>query len=89
MELNTPSKAGEFQLISDEAIANRILDKILENEYAVVGMDTEAALEMSRFGILCLIQVKKIFLYKLKFFFGKYRYAIMTKFIFSTWSKCA
>lgn len=89
MELNTPSKAGEFQLISDEAIANRILDKILENEYAVVGMDTEAALEMSRFGILCLIQVKKNILYKLKFFFGKYRFAIMTKFIFSIWSKCA
>ena len=61
MELNSPNKAGEFQLISDEAIANRILDKILENEYAVVGMDTEAALEMSRFGILCLIQVRKIF----------------------------
>ena len=30
MELNSPNKAGEFQLISDEAIANRILDKILE-----------------------------------------------------------
>lgn len=59
MELNTPKKTGEFQVISDEAIANRILDKILENEYAVVGMDTEAALEMSRFGILCLIQVNK------------------------------
>ena len=62
MELNTPSKVGEFHLISDEAFANRILDKILENEYAVVGMDTEAALEMSRFGILCLIQVKKYFI---------------------------
>ena len=60
MELNTQTKSGEFQLISDEAIANRILDKILENEYAIVGMDTEAALEMSRFGILCLIQVKNI-----------------------------
>ena len=59
MELNSPNKAGEFQLISDEAIANRILDKILENEYAVIGMDTEADLEMSRFGILCLIQVNK------------------------------
>lgn len=59
MELNTPKKTGEFQVISDEAIANRILDKILENEYAVVGMDTEAALEMSRFGILCLIQVNQ------------------------------
>ena len=59
MELNTPKKTGEFQLISDEAIANRILDKILENEYAIVGMDTEAALEMSSFGILCLIQVNE------------------------------
>ena len=58
MELNTPNKSGEFKLITDECIANRILDKILENEYAVVGVDTEAALEMSRFGILCLIQVK-------------------------------
>jgi ribonuclease D len=59
MELNAPKEEGEFQLISDETIANRILDKILENEYAVIGMDTEAALEMSRFGILCLIQVNK------------------------------
>ena len=63
MESNTPKKTGEFQLIVEEAMANRILDKILENEYAVVGMDTEAALEMSRFGILCLIQVKKYFFY--------------------------
>ena len=59
MELNAPKEEGEFQLISDETIANRILDKILENEYAVIGMDTEAALEMSRFGILSLIQVNK------------------------------
>ena len=59
MELNAPKEEGEFQLISDETIANRILDKILENEYAVIGMDTEADLEMSRFGILCLIQVNK------------------------------
>ena len=59
MELNAAKEEGEFQLISDETIANRILDKILENEYAVIGMDTEAALEMSRFGILCLIQVNK------------------------------
>ena len=64
MEPNTPKRIGEFQVITDEAIANRILEKILENEYAVVGMDTEAALEMSRFGILCLIQVRNIFLYK-------------------------
>jgi len=61
MELNTPKKVGEFQVVIEEPIANRILEKILENEYAVVGMDTEAALEMSRFGILCLIQVNIFF----------------------------
>jgi len=60
MELNTPKKNGEFLLITEENIANQIIDKILENEYAVIGMDTEAAVEMSRFGILCLIQVIKI-----------------------------
>lgn len=80
MELNTPKKTGEFQVISDEAIANRILDKILENEYAVVGMDTEAALEMSRFGILCLIQVNKIFNKKYK-----YSFLTMIRCIYSTW----
>jgi ribonuclease D len=58
MELNTEN--GEFSLITEENEANQILDKILENEYAVIGMDTEAAVEMSRFGILCLIQVIKI-----------------------------
>ena len=59
MELNTPKQAREFHVISEEVEANRILSKILENEYAVVGIDTEAALEMSRFGILCLMQVNK------------------------------
>ena len=59
MEFNTPKKNGEFVLITEENIANQIIDKILENEYAVIGMDTEAAVEMSRFGILCLIQVIK------------------------------
>ena len=58
MDLNNPKKYGEFPVITEEHIANQILDKILENEYAVIGMDTEAAVEMSRFGILCLIQVK-------------------------------
>ena len=58
MELKSPKKNDEFPVITDENIANQIIDKILENEYAVIGMDTEAAVEMSRFGILCLIQVK-------------------------------
>ena len=60
MELKAPKKNGEYLLITEENIANQIIDKILENEYAVIGMDTEAAVEMSRFGILCLIQVIKI-----------------------------
>ena len=60
MELNTPKKNGEFRVITNEHDANQIIDKILENEYAVIGMDTEAAVEMSRFGILCLIQVKNL-----------------------------
>ena len=58
MDLINPKQYGEFPVITEEHIANQILDKILENEYAVIGMDTEAAVEMSRFGILCLIQVK-------------------------------
>ena len=58
MDPNIPKKNAEFPVITDEHAANKIIDKILENEYAVIGMDTEAAVEMSRFGILCLIQVK-------------------------------
>lgn len=46
-----------FPIIADESKANEILDKILQNKKAVIGIDTEAALEMSRFGILCLLQV--------------------------------
>lgn len=64
MEHNSPliriggdSPPRLFTVIESEAEANKILDKILENEYAVVGVDTEAAVEMSRFGILCLLQV--------------------------------
>ena len=52
-----------FPIISDESKANEILIEILKDKNAVIGIDTEAALEMSRFGILCLLQVKFIFLY--------------------------
>ena len=62
MESNIPYINGEFPVITDENAANKIIDKILENEYAVIGMDTEASVEMSRFGILCLIQVNKYYL---------------------------
>ena len=50
-------KSLSYPVISDEEAANQILNKILQNNHAVVGMDTEAAVEMSRFGILCLLQV--------------------------------
>jgi ribonuclease D len=52
-------KSLSYPVISDEEAANQILNKILQNNQAVVGMDTEAAVEMSRFGILCLLQVIK------------------------------
>jgi len=48
-----------FPVITDVKKANELLDNILQNEYAVIGLDTEAAVEMSRFGILCLLQVNK------------------------------
>jgi ribonuclease D len=50
-------KSLAFPLITDINSANKILEDILQNEHAVIGLDTEAAVEMSRFGILCLSQV--------------------------------
>ena len=52
-------KSLSYPVTSDEEAANQIINKILQNNHAVVGMDTEAAVEMSRFGILCLLQVTK------------------------------
>ena len=52
-------KDSSFPVITDVKKANELLDNILQNEYAVIGLDTEAAVEMSRFGILCLLQVNK------------------------------
>ena len=49
----------QFPIITESKKANEILEKILQCEYAVIGIDIEAAVEMSRFGILCLIQVNK------------------------------
>ena len=82
MESNIPYKNGEFPVITDENAANKIIDKILENEYAVIGMDTEASVEMSRFGILCLIQVNNYFI--IIYFFIKCSCHITNKFIFLT-----
>ena len=51
----------EFPIITDSNIANKILDNILKKNFVVIGIDIEAAVEMSRFGILCLLQVKIFF----------------------------
>lgn len=51
------TKTIQFPVISSSKEANVILVKILSNEIAVIGVDIEAAVEMSRFGILCLLQV--------------------------------
>lgn len=44
-------------IIESDLKANFVIDEILADKGCVVGVDVEAALEMSRFGILCLIQV--------------------------------
>ena len=49
----------QFPIITESEKGNEILEKILQSEYAVIGIDIEAAVEMSRFGLLCLIQVNK------------------------------
>jgi hypothetical protein len=49
----------KYKVITKETEANFILSTILKDKNAVIGVDIEAAVEMSRFGILCLIQVNK------------------------------
>ena len=46
-----------YQLITNETDANIILQEIINDKGCVLGVDIEAAVEMSRFGILCLLQV--------------------------------
>jgi len=47
-------------LIDKAEDLDNIVEKILKDENAVIGVDCEAAIEMSRFGKLCLIQVTKL-----------------------------
>ena len=54
-------KSLSFPIIADDEKANKILDNILQNKHAIIGLDTEAAVEMSRFGILCLLQVNNFY----------------------------
>lgn len=51
-------KDQNYFLIDTEEEANKILLDILNDKGCIVGIDIEAAVEMSRFGILCLLQVK-------------------------------
>lgn len=50
----------QFPVITTSQQGNQILMEILSNDMAVIGVDIEAAVEMSRFGILCLLQVNKV-----------------------------
>jgi len=63
-----------YFLINTEEEANKILLEILKDKGCILGIDIEAAVEMSRFGILCLLQVKFIY---------KERFAIINKYLFS------
>jgi hypothetical protein len=47
----------KIKLITKTYEANNILQTILKDKGCVIGIDIEAAVEMSRFGILCLLQV--------------------------------
>lgn len=67
------SQSNCFLIDTDEE-ANKILGEIINNKGCIIGIDIEAAVEMSRFGILCLLQVK---------FISKRRYVIIIKFSYS------
>ena len=47
-------------------MANKSLDNILKKDFIVIGIDIEAEVEVSRFGILCLLQVKKFIIFNKK-----------------------
>jgi hypothetical protein len=53
----TGKEEQNYFLIDTEEEANKILLTILNDKGCILGIDIEAAVEMSRFGILCLLQV--------------------------------
>jgi hypothetical protein len=71
----TEKEEQNYFLIDSEEEANKILSEILNDKGCILGIDIEAAGEMSRFGILCLLQV---------IFISKERFVITIKFLFST-----
>lgn len=64
-----------YFLIDNEEDANKIILEIINDKGCIIGIDIEAAVEMSRFGILCLLQV---------IFYSNQRFVITLKFLFST-----
>lgn len=65
MNLETGATLVEkkITIIESDIKANYILKGIIEDKGCVIGVDCEAAVEMSRFGILCLIQVLFLLFY--------------------------
>jgi hypothetical protein len=47
----------KVNIIDTDDEANKILSIIMNDNNAIIGIDIEAAVEMSRFGILCLLSV--------------------------------
>jgi hypothetical protein len=75
-EMLSYDKSQNYFLIDTDEQANKILNEIINDKGCIIGIDIEAAVEMSRFGILCLLQVKIFFnIYK-------YRFVIRIKFSF-------
>lgn len=60
MDLQKENKKIKY-IISNTKV-NKMINKILINKQTIIACDIEAALEMSRFGIMCLIQVNKCLL---------------------------
>jgi hypothetical protein len=55
--MNSTINNFNVNVIDKDEEASRILSIIINDMNAVVGIDVEAAVEMSRFGILCLLSV--------------------------------
>ena len=55
--MNSTINILNVNVIDKDDEACRILSIIMNDHNAVIGIDIEAAVEMSRFGILCLLSV--------------------------------
>ena len=55
-EAKNTNYSSSYKLINKEKEANKIISHILKDKGCVIGVDIEAAVEMSRFGILCLLK---------------------------------